>query len=127
MRDGAQVNQMNRASNGKWEDLQAFARRSQAGGTCSGLLSQACNQGLPSLSTPRDSFVGLTSLWKLSEPCEYPVILMIKGKEAVYWEQHLIKEHVSFRKELAMGTWFFSVSGKARCLSYSILFSSSLS
>lgn len=61
-------------------------------------------------------------------PCEDPVFLMIKGKEVVlYWEQHLIKEHVSFWKELAMETWFFSFFGKARCLSYSILFSSSLS
>lgn len=56
------------------------------------------------------------------------MFLMIKGKEVVlYWEQHLIKEHVSFWKELVMETWFFSFFGKARCLSYSILFSSSLS
>lgn len=57
MRDGAQVNQMNRASNGKWEDLQAFARRSQAGEHAVGfsprLAAKACL-----LSVPQE-----TALW----------------------------------------------------------------
>lgn len=97
MKDGTKVNQMNRASNEKWKDLGPFDGISQAGGSCRGLLSQAQSQGLPFLSTPRDSFVGPPQPVEIEEtPHDKDCVLGMA----------LIKEHVSFRKELAMGTWF---------------------